>query len=164
MEKLDNIDLRILRLLRENAKLTTKEIAEEVNLSSTPVYDRVKRLEKEGYIKKYVSLLNYEKLNRGFEVYCSVKLSKINGAFANEFIAHVNSLNEVIECYNISGEYDYLLKVQVGNMRQYQHFLLDRLGKLNIIAGIQSMFVMANIKQAFDSNPDKENPSIEYFI
>ncbi len=165
MEKLDQINVQILRLLQNNAKLTTKEVAQYVNLSSTPVYDRIKWLEKEGYIKKYAAILDYEKLNRGFTVFCSVKLSKINAIKVHQFIEHIHQLSEVIECYNISGEYDYLLKVQAANMKQYQFFLLEKLGKLNIIAGIHSMFVMDNIKEAFESDVEGSSSSqIEYYI
>ena len=165
MYQLDKIDLHILRNLQEDCRLTTKELANRVNLSSTPVYDRVKRLEKEGFIKKYVAILDYEKLNRGFAVYCNVKLKQLNAIAAGEFSEEIKNLPEVTECYNISGDFDYMLKIQAPDMKYYQHFLLNKLGKLNSISGIQSVFVMGEVKQAYEAYVEtKINSSIEYYI
>lgn len=109
-EKLDKVDLQILRTLQENARLTTKELAAQVSLSSTPVFERLKRLEREGYIKKYIAVLDADKLNQGFVVFCNVKLRRMNKDIAMEFTRIVQQIPEVTECYNISGSYDYLLK------------------------------------------------------
>lgn len=167
MAQLDQTDLQLLRILQQDCRLTTKELAKRVNLSSTPVYDRVKRLEKEGYIRKYVAILDFEKLNRGFAVYCNVKLNKINAIVASEFINHIKKLPEVTECYNISGDFDYLLKVQSSNMKHYQRFLLEKLGVLNSVSSIQSVFVMDNVKMAYEAEFKRENDpdsNIEYYI
>ena len=108
--KIDKVDLQILRTLQENARLTLKELAAQVSLSSTPVFERLKRLENEGYIKKYIAILDAEKLNQGFVVFCNVKLSRINQEIATEFTRIIQDIPEVTECYNISGSFDYLLK------------------------------------------------------
>ena len=110
LEKLDKVDLQILRTLQENARLTTKELAARVSLSSTPVFERLKRLENGGYIKKYIAVLDAEKLNQGFVVFCSVKLRRLNRDIAAEFTRIIQDIPEVTECYNISGSYDYLLR------------------------------------------------------
>lgn len=102
-ERLDETDVKILRLLQQDARLTLKEIGARVNLSSTPVYERFKRLEREGYILKYVAVLDVEKLNMGFTVYCSVKLKQQNLEVADTFARAMLGLREVTECYNISG-------------------------------------------------------------
>jgi Lrp/AsnC family leucine-responsive transcriptional regulator len=102
--QLDAIDLRILRALQENARLTTKQLAARVNLSTTPVFDRLKRLERSGFILKYVAVLDAEKLGRGFTVFCSVKLKQMNRAVAQDFISVIRDIPQVAECYNISGE------------------------------------------------------------
>ncbi len=149
MYQLDNIDLRILKALQTNCRLTNKELAAKVNLSTTPVYDRVRKLEKEGLIKKYVAILDYEKLNRGFGVFCNLKLTQINPKIANEFTKFITDIPEVTECYNISGEYDYLLKIQAPDMKYYQSFLINTLGKFDYIAGIHSVFVMEEVKQSY---------------
>lgn len=145
----DETDLRILRALQQNCRLTTKELASQVNLSSTPVYDRVRKLEKEGFIKKYVAILDYAKLNRGFGVFCNLKLTQINPKIASEFMRFIADIPEVAECYNISGEYDYLLKIQAPDMKYYQSFLINTLGQFDHIAGIHSVFVMDEIKQTY---------------
>lgn len=85
MDTLDKTDLQILRILQENARLTTKELAAQVSLSSTPVFERLKRLENKGYIKKYIAVLDADKLNQGFVVFCSVKLRRLNRDIATEF-------------------------------------------------------------------------------
>ena len=107
MDILDKTDLQILRTLQENARLTTKELAARVSLSSTPVFERLKRLESGGYIKKYIAVFDAEKLNQGFVVFCSVKLRRLNRDIAAEFTRMIQGIPEVTECYNISGSYDF---------------------------------------------------------
>ena len=124
-EKLDKVDLQILRTLQENARLTTKELAAQVSLSSTPVFERLKRLEREGYIKKYIAVLDADKLNQGFVVFCNVKLRRMNKDIAMEFTRIIQNIPEVTECYNISGSYDYLLKIHAPNMIYYQEFIIN---------------------------------------
>ncbi len=147
MENLDQIDLKILRTLQKNAKLTTKELAEAVNLTPTPVFERQKRLEKQGYIKKYVAVLDPDKLNQSLLVICMVKLQQINNSIAQRFTAEINKLPEVIECYNTSGNYDYMLKVRSSDMKHYQEFILNKLGVIENVGSIESTFVMSEVKQ-----------------
>lgn len=146
MENLDKIDLELLRTLQTNSRLTTKELAAKVNLSTTPVFERVKRLESEGYIRKYVAVLDAEKLNRGFVVFCTVKLMQLTHGIANNFTKLIREVPEVTECYNISGEYDYLIKVCAPDMRYYREFILNVLGKIDGLGSLSSMFVMDEIK------------------
>ncbi len=143
---LDNVDLQILRALQENARLTTKELAAKVNLSTTPVFERLKRLEKSGFICKYVAVLDAEKLGRGFTVFCSVKLKQMNRGVARDFISVIKDIPQVAECYNVSGEYDYLLKIQAPDMKYYNEFIINVLGTIDSIGSILSSFVMAEIK------------------
>ncbi len=147
MENLDQIDLKILRTLQKNAKLTTKELAEAVNLTPTPVFERQKRLEKQGYIKGYVAVLDPEKLNQSLMVICMVKLQQINNSIAQRFTTEINKLPEVIECYNTSGNYDYMLKVRSSDMKHYQEFILNKLGVIENVGSIESTFVMSEVKQ-----------------
>lgn len=147
MEHLDDIDLQILRALQNNARLTTKELAAKVHLSTTPVFERQKRLERQGYIKKYVAVLDAAKLNRGFLVFCRVKLRRINRNIAAEFANVIASIPEVTECYNISGSYDYLLKIQAPDMKYYQEFILNVLGTIDSLGSMESTFVMDEVKQ-----------------
>ena len=144
--QLDAVDLQILRALQENARLTTKELAARVNLSTTPVFERMKRLERSGFIKQYVAVLDAEKLGRGFTVFCSVKLKQMNRDVARDFISVIRDIPQVAECYNISGEYDYLLKIHAPDMKYYNEFIINVLGNISSIGSILSSFVMDEIK------------------
>jgi len=148
-EILDEIDLQILKTLQKNAKLTTKELADAVHLTPTPVFERQKRLEKKGYIKKYVAILDPEKLGQGLQVYCKVKLKQINHEIADAFVRRIQHIPEVTECYNTSGAYDYLLKVRARDMKQYQEFILNKLGEIENLSSIESTFVMSEVKQTY---------------
>lgn len=147
MEKLDSTDLALLRVLQDNSNLTTKELAARVNLSTTPVFERVKRLEKEGYIQRYRAVIDAEKLNLGFIVFCNVKLKQLNTEIAQEFSRAIREIPEVRECYNISGHFDYLLKIHAANMKQYQEFIINKLGRLDSLGSLESVFVMDCTKQ-----------------
>ena len=148
-ELLDAVDMEILRALQKNARLTTKELAAMVNLSTTPVFERVKRLEQRGYVKGYVAVLDAEKLGRGFVVFCSVKMRRIGREIAEDFARVVRSIPEVTECYNISGSYDYLLKIHAPDMKYYQEFILNVLGTVESLGSIESMFVMDEVKHVY---------------
>lgn len=146
---LDSTDIQILRILQNNARLTTKEVAAQVNLSTTPVFERIKRLEREGYIQRYVAILDAEKLNQGFVVYCSVKMRQVNHEIATSFSNFVRGIPEVTECYNISGAFDFLLKIHSPNMKYYQQFVLEVLGRMEYLGHIESTFVMETIKHEY---------------
>ena len=146
---IDEIDIKILRALQEDARQTTKELAAKVNLSTTPVFERLKRLEREGYIRQYIAILDAEKLDLGFEVYCSVKLKQMSRDVARDFTRMIRQIPQVAERYNISGEYDYLLKIRARNMKQYNDFIINVLGTLDTIGSIQSSFVMDEIKHSY---------------
>lgn len=150
--KLDEFDLNILRTLQDDARLTTKELAAKVNLSTTPVFERLKKLERGGFIKKYVAILDAEKLNLGFEVFCSVKLKQMSTEVANNFVSVIKGIPQVTECYNISGEFDYLLKIHAANMKAYNDFIINILGQIDSIGSIQSSFVMNEIKHSYGLN------------
>ena len=151
-EILDETDLQILKILQKNAKLTTKELADAVHLTPTPVFERQKRLERQGYIKRYSAVLDPEKLGQGLLVFCKVKLKQINHEIADAFTYRIQAIPEVIECYNTSGAYDYLLKVRARDMKQYQEFVLTKLGDIDSVASIESTFVMSEIKQNYGIN------------
>ena len=149
METLDKIDLQILRVLQENARLTTKELAARVSLSSTPVFERLKRLEANGYIKKYMAIVDAEKLHQGFIVFCKVKITRLNRDIAQDFSRIVQGIPEVTECYNISGSYDYLLKIHAKDMKHYQAFILNVLGTIEHLSSLESVFVMDELKHTY---------------
>ena len=148
----DETDLQLLRTLQKNAKLTTKELADAVHLTPTPVFERQKRLERQGYINRYVAVLDPEKLGQGLLVFCKVKLKQINHEIADSFVRRIQRIPEVTECYNTSGNYDYLLKVRTANMKQYQEFVLTKLGDIDSVGSIESTFVMSELKQSYGIN------------
>lgn len=151
-ETIDKTDIGILRALQENGRLTIKELAALVNLSSTPVFERLRRLEANGYIKKYMAVLDADKLNRGFMVFCNVKMKHLNREIAQNFMDIVQDIPEVTECYNISGSFDYLLKIHVPDMKHYQQFCLNVLGTIENLSSLESTFVMDEVKHVYGIN------------
>ena len=145
-ETIDKTDIQILRVLQENARITVKDLALKVHLSPTPVFERLKRLERSGFIKKYVAVLDAEKLNLGFVVFCSVKLKQMSREVARTFVSIIRDIPQVAECYNISGDFDYLLKIYAPDMQYYNNFLINTLGTIDSIVSILSSFVMKEIK------------------
>lgn len=146
MNGLDATDITILKILQENASLTNKQIAARVHLSPTPVFERIKRLREQGYIKNFVAVLDAEKLNCSFVAFCYIKMKQHTFDNAQRLMDAVQSMEEVGECYNISGDYDFLLKVYVSSMKEYQQFVLRILGELDCIGGLNSSFVMGEVK------------------
>ncbi len=147
MEKnLDNTDLEIIRILQKNAKSTIKELADALNLSNTPVFDRIKRLEKSGVITGYTALVNRRKLGLNLMAFCTLTLKGHNAEFLKQFETDVNLLPEVIECYHLTGSFDYLLKVLVGDMADYQEFVTKKLTSLANIDRVTSSFVLTELK------------------
>ena len=144
--KMDSTDKEILRHLQQDALLTTKELASRLNLSPTPVYERVRRLEKDGVIKKYVALVDREKVLKDLMVFCSIRLKEHAQEAGARFVQEIVRLDEVQECYNISGDYDFMLKIVVHDMREYQAFLMNKLASLENIGSTHSIFVMSEIK------------------
>jgi DNA-binding Lrp family transcriptional regulator len=144
---LDKTDLSILKLLQENARTTVKEIAAQVHLSTTPVHERIKRMEQTGVIKQYATLVDHTKVKKGLMVICYVSLKEHSKNAGLKFIKSINELKEVIECYNISGEFDFMLKVVEENMDSYYDFHVNRLSQIENMGNVQSVFVMGVIKQ-----------------
>jgi len=146
MDQLDETDLRLLKILGDNSSYTIKELAAMVNLSSSPVLQRIKRLENNGFITKYIALLNPEKFNQGFIVFCNIKLKQHDKTIGHKFVADILNIDEVVECYNTSGDYDFLMKVFARDMKHYQDFVFNKLGSVESIGSTHSTFVMAEIK------------------
>ncbi len=146
---LDATDIRILEILQDNSNITTKELAERVNLSATPVFERIKRLEKEGYIKKYVAIVDGQKVNNGFCVFCNIRLKKHSKECIIHFTKSIMKVREITECYNISGDYDFMLKICVNSMAHYQEFVENVLGTIESIGSLHSLFVLKEVKQTY---------------
>lgn len=151
-EILDETDLQILRLLGEDSKITTKDLAAKVNLSPSPVFERVKRLETNGFIKKYIAIIDAEKLDYGLIVFCNIKLKQHDKSIGHDFVTDIMRLDEVVECYNISGDFDFLLKVHAKDMKHYQDFVFNKLGSVKSIGSTHSTFVMCENKNTYNIN------------
>lgn len=145
-EVLDRTDILILRELQKDAKLTTKELAAKVNLSPSPTFERQKRLEREGYILRYVAVVDPIKVGNGIMVLCNVRLKHHSKEFSRQFTSVIAGIDEVVECFNTSGEYDYMLKIYARDMRHYQEFILGTLGDLDCIGSLHSIFVIGEVK------------------
>lgn len=148
MKDLDSIDVDILRALQEDGRLSVRELASKVHRSATPVFERLRRLESDGVIKSYTAVIDQDKIGRGFTVFCNVRLRHINTEIHIDFAREVQQMAEVSECYNVSGGFDYMLKVQVPDMKSYRLFVTERLGRLPMLDSVQSVFVMESIKQS----------------
>lgn len=144
---LDAKDMAILRLLQLNARITVREIAEQVHLSTTPVHERIRRMEDAGVIKQYATLVDHAKVKKGLMVICYVSLKQHNRTAGARFIKAIQEMQEVIECYNISGEFDFMLKVVAENMDAYYNFHVNKLSQVDNMGHLQSVFVMGIIKQ-----------------
>jgi DNA-binding Lrp family transcriptional regulator len=148
MISLDKADKKILNLLQQNSKINIKEIGLKIGLTQTPTYERIKRLEKMGFIEKYMAILNKEKLGFTVEVFCQVTLMVHSKELITRFEKAVNKIDEISECFHVAGNYDYLLKVIVEDMKSYQFFLKNKLSVLESVANVQSTFVMSATKDS----------------
>ncbi len=146
MEKLDEVDLKILRILQKDSKKTTKEVAEMLNLTLSPVYERIRRLEKRGYIKKYVALLDKKLLNIPITAICMVSLRYHNEGFIDKFDKQIKALKEVQECYHMAGKVDFFLKINLDSLDEYHEFVRLKLSKIENIGVLESYFVLKEIK------------------
>lgn len=144
--KIDEIDKKILMLLQNNSTLTYKEIAQKINLSLSPVHDRIKRLEQEGVVEKYVGILNKKMLGVGLTVFSQVTLIRQTREVSQIFDIAIKQLPEVVECNFVSGSFDYLLKIIVADMEAYHNFHQMKLSTIEGVSLINSFFVMSEVK------------------
>lgn len=146
MTSLDEFDRKILDVLQENARVTTLELAERVGLSATPCARRVKRMEDEGFIDRYVTLLNPARLGVGLTVFVNVRLNTQASKTFEAFEAAVRRLPEVVGCYLLAGNHDYLIQVRVADVHAFRDFIRDRLVTIDGIGETQSNVVLEETK------------------
>lgn len=146
MKQLDTVDRQILQLLQDNAKYTIKEIATELGMTTTPVYERIKRMEEDGYIQKYAALLNKHKLGLELVAFCKVSLKEHSQEQLDAFEQQVSQCGEVIECFQTAGDFDYILKLVLNDMQAYQQFMCDHITSLANVRKVKSSFVMNEVK------------------
>ena len=143
---LDIVDKRLLSLLQQDTKKTTKALSLKLNLSVTAVYERIKKLEREGIINNYVALLNRNKIDKSFVVFCQIKLVQHSKDFLTKFESEVTQLDEVLECFHVSGDYDYILKICLKDMEEYREFMVTKLTTLHHIGSTHSTFMIGEVK------------------
>lgn len=143
---MDATDKKLLTLLQTDSKSTTKELSSKLNLSVTAVYERIKKLEREGVISKYVTLLDRNKVNKSFVVFCHIKLIQHNKDLISQFEAEIVKLKEVLECFHVSGDYDYILKICIKDMEEYREFMVTKLTGIKHIGSTHSSFMIGEVK------------------
>ena len=147
-KKMDAKDKILLELLQTDCKQTNKKLSSKLNLSVTAVYERIKKLERDGTIENYVAIVNKQKMERNFVVFCHLKLQLHTKDYIHTFEREVVKLNEVLECHHVSGDYDYILKILVKDMVAYREFLTNKLTSLQHIGSTQSTFVIGEVKKS----------------
>lgn len=143
---LDRIDQAILRALQLNGRITNSDLSKQVNLSATPCMERVRRLERDGYIESYHAKLSAEKLNAGFLTFVTVSLDQTNENIFAKFKSQIAEIPEIMECHMVGGGFDYILKVRTGSMLDYRRLIEERLSEIPTIASTSSYFVMESVK------------------
>lgn len=145
--QLDQIDIEILTMLQEDSNRTTKSIAEALGMTTSPVFERIKKLEKEGYIEKYVAVLNNRKLGLKLTVFIGITLQGHTRSYLEKFVKEINNFPEIIECHRVSGNYDYLLKLVVADIEAYEHFIISKLTLLPYLGNVQSLITLSTGKE-----------------
>jgi len=146
--KFDEIDTAILEKLQKNGRITNAQLANEVGISPSAMLERVKRLERTGVIRKYVAIVDPEKIGRNMFGLVSVSLAAHQYSSINRFESEISKLSEVLECYNIAGEYDFLIKIICSSMKEYQEFLIKKLTKIEGIDKVHTNFILSTVKHS----------------
>lgn len=150
--KLDETDKKILEKLQTDANITNAQLASEFNISPAGMLERVKRLENSGIIRRYVALVDAEKAGKGMWAFTSVSLSVHQLNSLENFKEEIKKLSEVLECYYVAGEEDFILKIALRDMHEYEDFLLHKLTKIAGVSKIKTTFVLSSVK--FDTKID----------
>lgn len=150
--ELDRIDKQIINLLQKDCKQTTKQLSLQLNLSVTAIYERIKKLERIHIIKKYVALINKNKVHKSLLVFCHIRLTQHTKENIAIFEQEIKKLKEVSECFHVSGDYDYILKVYSRNMEAYREFMVNKITSLQNIGSTHSIFIINEVKNTTSIN------------
>ncbi len=151
-QTLDKIDIQILSILQKDSNRTTKSIAEELGMTTSPIFERIKKLEKEGFIKKYVAVLDNKKIGLKLKVFIGITLQGHTRSFLQKFVKEINNFPEVVECHRVSGNYDYLLKLVVEDIEAYETFIISKLTLLPYLGNVQSLITLSTGKETNEIN------------
>lgn len=141
--KLDRTDYRILELLQQDARMTIKELSGQLNLSTTPVFERIKKLEKSGIIDHYTVVLNADKLGKKLNAFANISIKDHSKEMVQAFVAQIVSFPEVMECHFVTGAFDFMIKVLVEDIEQYNHFVMEKLSAIPNIGKVESLFSLS---------------------
>ena len=144
--KIDPIDIKILEKLQNNAMVTAKELASEMSLTTTPIYERIKKLQNSGIIKKYVALLDADLIGKSITVFINITIKDHHSTKRDEFVIQMKKLSAVMEFYHTSGSFDFLAKVRFSNIQEFRNFLVNELSSIYNISDIESQIVLEEIK------------------
>lgn len=144
---LDSTDIKILNILQKDSSRTTKSIAEELGLTTSPIFERIKKLEKEGYIKKYVAVLDNKKIGLKLTVFIGITLQGHTRSYLEKFVKEINDFPEIVECHRVSGNFDYLLKLVVEDIEAYETFIISKLTLLPYLGNVQSLITLSTGKE-----------------
>jgi Lrp/AsnC family leucine-responsive transcriptional regulator len=144
--KIDSIDKQILSILQQDAQITNVELARKIGISPPAMLERVKRLEKNGIIKRYVAIVDPSKVSKGIFALVSVSLSAHQLSSIDQFTRQIKKLDEVLECYHVAGEEDFILKIAVSSIEEYEKFILSKLTKINGVSKVNTKFVLSTVK------------------
>lgn len=145
--QLDKIDIEILKMLQKDSNRTTKSIAAHLDMSTSPIFERIKKLEKEGYIKKYVAVLDNKKIGLKLTVFIGITLQGHTRSYLEKFVKEINNFPEVVECHRVSGNFDYLLKLVVEDIEAYETFIITKLTLLPYLGNVQSLITLSTGKE-----------------
>ncbi len=154
---MDRIDKQILEILQQNGRITNSELAKQINMSPPPTLERVKKLEQKGYIKKYVAILNPEKIDKGSFIFVEITLSRHGSQNVLDFMEAAKSVDEILECHHITGDADFLLKIAVKNIPAYEELVLKSLTNLPNVQHLKSLVVLSTIKNETSYKIDKDH-------
>lgn len=147
IEKLDKTDLKILKELQIDGRISNLDLAQKVGLSATPTFERVKKLEKAKIIKSYHAELNVESLGLGIQTFMLVSLAQTRGNSVPNFIKQIDEIPEIIECYHVTGSSDYVLKIMVTDIAAYENLAMDKIRNISEIANVTTMVILSTIKK-----------------
>lgn len=144
--KLDDIDKAILNFLQHNSRMTIKEMANQLHLSTTPIFERLKRLEKNGVIQKYVAIVDAKKIGKKLKVFVNISLIDHSAKALEQFVNKINQLPEIIECHHVTGESDFMLKIILEDIEAYNKLITEKLSAIPNIGNVNSSFALSTRK------------------
>lgn len=144
--ELDHLDIKILRYLQVDARMTIKEIASKLNISTTPVFDRMKKMERVGLIKSYVALIDRKMIGKNLIVFIHISIKDHGKDAIDDFIDSIIKFPEVLECHHVSGDSDFLIKLVVEDIEMYNRFILDKLAVIPNVGKVESRFSLSERK------------------